>query len=1032
MMEFSLFLISLLSLGAVLGGVILGAIALAHIKALTRRVKALEEGDGVRLATPPSQPSAADEVASIETDAAREEWPPRSAAAEVSSSPPLEEAATPQGADPAPASQPNPAPRRRIEWERLLGVRGAAILGGVALVIAALFFYQYAVQEGWFDARMRVLTGAVVGTLCLFFQGPLRARGYGIVANVLAGSGAAVHYAAAWAGFRLFEMLPFWAGFGWMIVTTVACCALALRHSAQLIAVFGLVGGFATPLLLSTSDASAVSLFGYVLVLDLALLAMGRRQDWPWLGLLGLFGTTGIQILWLLDGHTEEAAAGLAACGVFGLLFVAFGGNEDSPFRVRWLLGRIAGVMIPFGIALHYATLVELGEDFWMVAAVAALLACAATFVGRRMELAALPIAAAAGAAALSATWVLSSDLASDSLVDFALLTGATALCLAVFDAWPRRARPKDLHPSAAYSLLVLFAVTWVVGWAMVPAYATAGKVLPFWPICLGIGIHLAFAVCARAALPALPVLAGLAAGINFAVLNGSLAEAALVSDAVESLVGTDLLSLFIAPLTAGALLLLAVVWRAHPAPRALALAAVCCAVLPMLDQDRPWEGASLLQHHVPLLLAICVGAAAAARCGSSIPTAVVVLFTGTTLYAFAGGGDIFRLGWTIPEVLPWLLAGTAATTLAPVLFRGQLARTSLMGLVAATSVFMGFGDFALDRWVQLFEHAWGDRWIGIVPLILALPAGLAALCLRGDHKPDGVRSARTAYIMVACLLCALALPLQVDSRQLGGVSGMWGWIGLALGAGLWAWLAQRRSSPLWSLAAMVAVAIAAAPWCLPLRLIGVTESDIRPFSVPDAFEPQEALLLNGFTYAYGLVFAALLAVLRFSAAPIARPDGSGEGRGRSGVIAKAVTGLQEWLTVEGGLWRPRAFLRGVVGALACLVPFIWVNVLVVNRYGEGEHLVIEGTNLNRDLALSLAWALYSFTLLALGTRRGIVALRWVSLAFLLATISKVFLVDLANLEGLQRVGSFLGLALCLILVSLFYQRFVFGRDAGD
>ena len=36
------------------------------------------------------------------------------------------------------------------------------------------------------------------------------------------------------------------------------------------------------------------------------------------------------------------------------------------------------------------------------------------------------------------------------------------------------------------------------------------------------------------------------------------------------------------------------------------------------------------------------------------------------------------------------------------------------------------------------------------------LPAGLAALCLRGDHDPDGVRSARTAYIMVACFLAWL------------------------------------------------------------------------------------------------------------------------------------------------------------------------------------------------------------------------------------------------------------------------------------
>jgi uncharacterized membrane protein len=124
--------------------------------------------------------------------------------------------------------------------------------------------------------------------------------------------------------------------------------------------------------------------------------------------------------------------------------------------------------------------------------------------------------------------------------------------------------------------------------------------------------------------------------------------------------------------------------------------------------------------------------------------------------------------------------------------------------------------------------------------------------------------------------------------------------------------------------------------------------------------------------------------------------------------------------------------LRSAVGALACLIPFAWVSLLVINGHGESVRLRPASIDLNGNLVLSLVWALYSLTLLALGTGRGIVALRWVSLLFLLATIAKVFLFDLANLAGLQRVGSFLGLALCLILVSLFYQRFVFGRDTRN
>jgi uncharacterized membrane protein len=43
-----------------------------------------------------------------------------------------------------------------------------------------------------------------------------------------------------------------------------------------------------------------------------------------------------------------------------------------------------------------------------------------------------------------------------------------------------------------------------------------------------------------------------------------------------------------------------------------------------------------------------------------------------------------------------------------------------------------------------------------------------------------------------------------------------------------------------------------------------------------------------------------------------------------------------------------------------------------------------------------------------------------------------VFLLDLHDLRGLYRVGSFLGLAMSLLAVSLLYQRFVFRRERPD
>jgi uncharacterized membrane protein len=78
---------------------------------------------------------------------------------------------------------------------------------------------------------------------------------------------------------------------------------------------------------------------------------------------------------------------------------------------------------------------------------------------------------------------------------------------------------------------------------------------------------------------------------------------------------------------------------------------------------------------------------------------------------------------------------------------------------------------------------------------------------------------------------------------------------------------------------------------------------------------------------------------------------------------------------------------------------------------------------------MSVGWGVYAIALLVIGVWRSQKVLRYVSLGFLVLTVAKVFLYDLSNLTGIQRVFSFLGLGVALILVSLLYQRFVVARE---
>ena len=107
------------------------------------------------------------------------------------------------------------------------------------------------------------------------------------------------------------------------------------------------------------------------------------------------------------------------------------------------------------------------------------------------------------------------------------------------------------------------------------------------------------------------------------------------------------------------------------------------------------------------------------------------------------------------------------------------------------------------------------------------------------------------------------------------------------------------------------------------------------------------------------------------------------------------------------------------------------MNLEILDYYSVGPYIMVsDGSGYAVKLALSAGWGLYAIVLLVAGVARDLKPLRYMSLAFLLLTVAKVFLYDLSELGGIFRVFSFLGLAIALILVSVFYQRFVFKKGS--
>ena len=129
----------------------------------------------------------------------------------------------------------------------------------------------------------------------------------------------------------------------------------------------------------------------------------------------------------------------------------------------------------------------------------------------------------------------------------------------------------------------------------------------------------------------------------------------------------------------------------------------------------------------------------------------------------------------------------------------------------------------------------------------------------------------------------------------------------------------------------------------------------------------------------------------------------------------------RRWVDVE-----PDRRLDWIVGGAASILAFAYVSFEVRHFFDPGfERRGFEARGLEL-YAYSIVWLLFGVVLLALGFLRQAAALRHAGMALVCIVVAKVFLIDMAGLQGLLRVFSFLGLGAALIGLGYAYRRLGF------
>ena len=874
-----------------------------------------------------------------------------------------------------------------------MGVKLFAWLGGLALFLAVGYFVKYSFERDLIPPEVRVALGFLIGVGLLVGGVMLKQRQYAVTSHTLCATGVVVLYAVTFAcravyHFSFFGPLP---TFLLMILITATAFTLAVRLDAMVVAILGMLGGFLTPVLLSTGQDNPVGLFGYIALLDAGLIAVALTRRWHFLIALAALGTAGMELGWSEKFFTvDKIVTAMVVLLGFDALFLA--GNEVVHRRQqanKWFQGAAAGLaLLTLVYALFLLTYPSLGQRPGLLGAlVLGADLCLLALTLRAPKLAPLHLLGGALAHLFIAVWAVQ-NISSDLLYWGLGLVLVFAVLHSVFPVVLQRLRPNasPLWWSHLFPPLALLLI-------LIPLFKLATVSILIWPVILlvdvlaiGLAIVTASLVSIVAVL-ALTVLVAAAWIFRIPVNNMELPFMLIV-------VGGMALVFFFAGLFAMKKLFARDPEGAEEDPLAKVFAGIGLtgvspetlrAQLPALSALLPFLLLILISVRMPLpnpssvfalALALIALLLSVARTFRAMPLAAVSLGCALALEA-VWHTHHFSIGQTPLIALLWYLVFAAVFVVFPFISRAQCRDETLPWAVAALSAPLHFPLI-----YRVVDTAWPNGVMGLLPAAFALPMlGCVVLLLKWFPPEHPRRNGVLAWFGgVALFFITLIFPIQFERQW---ITVAWALEGAAL-----CWLFHRVPHPGLRVAGVGLLAVAFARLALNVEVLSYHPRSTTP-------------IFNWYLYAYGLTTASLFCAAKLLAPP----------RDRVGTLNAPA----------------------LLNTLGVILAFLLLNLEIADYFttaGEPSLAFRFSGNFARDMTYTIAWALFALGLLVTGIWKRLRAARYAGLALLSVTLLKLFLHDLSRLNQLYRIGALAAVAVIAIFASFLYQKFL-ATDPG-
>jgi uncharacterized membrane protein len=232
------------------------------------------------------------------------------------------------------------------DLEARLAGRALAWVGGLALVLGAIFFLSLAFSRGWIGPELRVIIGLIAGSVCIAAGAAFMERDNRLLGHVLAPVGLAVISVSLVGATRLYGLVPVQIGLAAALLSAIAVAVIAVRTDSQIVAAFGLISVLGAPPLMGAAPDMATLAFIAVVLVGTTGVALWR--SWSWLSPAAFLLSAPQVAAWVV-GHPVPSV-GLLGIGLFWLLNIVGAGGEEyrrhrddlSPSSATLLIANVA------------------------------------------------------------------------------------------------------------------------------------------------------------------------------------------------------------------------------------------------------------------------------------------------------------------------------------------------------------------------------------------------------------------------------------------------------------------------------------------------------------------------------------------------------------------------------------------------------------------------------------------------------------------------------------------------------------------